>query len=299
VIVIWYGALAALLRFFISCFWNSQIKINAQMRESKKGMNVLAEQHAKLFDRLYRDNHDKVFRLALGLTHSYSDAEDITQEAFLRAFRSYHAFRNQSSFFTWIYRITVNVANDYMKQRSKLPIYEIIEELGCSIEDLADSNPAFGPETKLMSNEVIRSCMLGFAECLPINQRKVFFLIVGLGLPYKLAAEVLDCSVGSLKTTMHRAKKRLIGYMQSRCHLINKSSPCRCEQWIKYGISRGWITKETVTNPLPMITVPRKLKIYLQDLRDIYRNVYLVDNNEVVAQFIKEGFDQKKWATFS
>ena len=57
-------------------------------RLNQEGMNSLAEKHTKLFDQLYRDNHAKVFRLAVGLTHSYSDAEDITQEAFLRAFRS-------------------------------------------------------------------------------------------------------------------------------------------------------------------------------------------------------------------
>lgn len=259
----------------------------------------MQENFTELFDQLYRDNYVKVYRLAVGLTHNFSDAEDITQEAFVRAFRSYHTFREESSFFTWIYRITVNVANDYMRQRKKLPIYEIAEDLGCSVEDLADPHPAYGPETKLMVNEVIRSCMIGFTECLPANQRKVFFLVIGLGLSYKLAAEILDCSVGSVKTTLYRAKNRLIGYMEGQCRLIKKSNPCRCEQWIKYGISRGWITEETITNPLPRITVPDKLKIYMRDLRDMYQNVYMAGKDHVVAQFIKEGFAKKRWATFS
>lgn len=259
----------------------------------------MAEKLTELFDQLYRDNYLKVFRLALGLTHSFSDAEDITQEAFTRAFRSYHTFREESSFFTWIYRITVNVANDYMKQRRKLRVYEIAEESGCSVDDLADPHPAYSPENKLMINEVMRVCMAAFAECLPVKQRKVFFLAVGLGLPYKTTAEILECSVGSVKTTLHRAKNRLVGYMESRCQHIKKSNPCRCEQWIKRGISRGWITKDCITNPLPKITIPDKLKIYMQDLRDIYKNVYLADNDEVLAKFMKEGFAKKKWATFS
>lgn len=259
----------------------------------------MSENYTELFDQLYRDNYVKVYRLALGLTHNFSDAEDITQEAFVRAFRSYHTFRDESSFLTWIYRITVNVANDYMKQRSKLPIYEIADKSGCSVDDLADPNPAYGPETKLMVNEVMRVCMAAFTECLPVNQRKVFFLTIGLGLPYKIAAEILDCSVSSVKTTLHRSKTRLIGYMESRCQLIKKSNPCRCEQWVKRGISQGWITKECITNPLPKITIPEKVKIYMRDLRDIYKNVYLADNDEVLTKFFKEGFAQKKWATFS
>jgi hypothetical protein len=75
-----------------------------------------------------------------------------------------------------------------MRQRKKLPIYEIAEEMGCSVEDLVDPNPMNNPETKIMINEVIRLCMAAFTECLPVNQRKVFLLTVGLNLPYKLAA---------------------------------------------------------------------------------------------------------------
>ncbi len=259
----------------------------------------MAENFTELFDQLYRDNYTKVYRLAFGLTHNLSDAEDIAQETFLRAFRSYHTFREDSSFFTWIYRITVNVANDYMRQRKKLPIYEIAEELGCSVEDLADPNPINNPETKLMINEVIRVCMGAFTECLPVNQRKVFFLVMGLGLSYKLAAEILDCSVGSVKTILHRAKKRVLGYMENQCHLIKKSNPCRCEQWVKRGIAQGWITKDCITNPLPKVTIPDKVKIYIGDLRDIYCNVYPARGNEVIAKIVKEGFAKKRWATFS
>ena len=265
----------------------------------KKGMSSLSENLTEHFDQLYRDNYVKVYRLALGLTHNFNDAEDITQETFLRAFRSYHTFREESSFFTWIYRITVNVANDYMRQRKKLAVYEIAEESGCSVEQLADPHPANNTETKLMINEVKRVCMAAFTECLPVNQRKVFFLAVGLDLPHKLVAEILDCSVSSVKSTLYRAKNRIVGFMECRCQFIKKSNPCRCEQWVKRGISRGWITKESITNPLPRITIPDKLKIYMRDIRDIYKNVYLADNDEVLAKFFKEGFAKKKWATFS
>ncbi len=85
------------------------------------------------------------------------------------------------------------MANDYIRQLTKLPSYEIAEELGSSEEGLIDPNPANDPETVALANEVIRCCMVGFTECLPVNQRKVFFLVIGMGLPYKLAAAILDC----------------------------------------------------------------------------------------------------------
>ena len=83
----------------------------------------MSDKLTELFDQLYCDNQAKVYKLALGLIGDANDAEDITQEAFFRAFRSYHTFREESSFFTWIYRITLNVANDYLKQRAKLKIF--------------------------------------------------------------------------------------------------------------------------------------------------------------------------------
>ncbi len=255
---------------------------------------------SELFEQLYRDNYVKVYRLAFGLANRgvsaadrRNDAEDITQEAFLRAFRSFHTFRADSSFFTWICRITINVASDYMRQRAKLPIYETLERLGCSETELIDPNPANDPESKLVANEVMRICMIGFTECLPLHQRKAFFLVIGLDLPYKIAAEILECTVGTLKTTLHQAKKRLIGYMESRCSFINKSNSCRCEQWVKAVRSHGGVTKDCITNPTAKITIPDKLKIYLRDLRDIYRNVYWARTDEEMAEMLKEGFAKK------
>jgi|GEM_PF-3646573 hypothetical protein len=64
-----------------------------------------------------------------------------------------------------------------MRQRARLPVYEVLERLGCSEEQLIDSNPANDPETKLLVNETMRVCMLGFTECLPV-QKKVFFLVI-------------------------------------------------------------------------------------------------------------------------
>jgi len=92
----------------------------------------------ELFGQLYHENQTKVYRLALGLTGNANDAEEITQEAFYRAFRFYSNFRKDSTFFTWIYRITINVANDYLKQRKKLPIYALTEDLGYSIEQIIE-----------------------------------------------------------------------------------------------------------------------------------------------------------------
>jgi len=260
----------------------------------------LFDKPMEIFDQLYHDNHAKVYRLALGLTGNTNDAEEITQEAFFRALRSYHAFREESSFFTWIYRITLNVANDYLKQRAKLPIYELTEDLGYSIEEIIDPDPANDPETELLAREARFKCLHCLTECLPANQRKVFCLAITIGLPHKLVAEILDCSISSVKTTLHRAKKRWTGYMENRCQLIKKSNPCNCKQWVRFGLSQGWLSKQHLVNPRPDNSFEVKEEIIkLKTLRDIYQKLYRETADESLAQKIREGIKNKEWAIFS
>ena len=260
----------------------------------------MSDELAGLFDELYRDNQAKVYRLALGLTGSAHDAEDIMQEAFYRAFRSYNTFRGESSFFTWIYRITLNVANDYLKYRTKLPIYALTEDQGYSIEEIIDPNPANNPETELLGYQARVKCLHCLTECLPSEQRKVFCMAITIGLPHKQVAEILECSISSVKTTLHRAKKRWFGYMEDRCQLIKKSNPCNCKQFVRFGLKQGWISKGALVNPHQSIAVQAGEEIgKLWTLRDLYEQLYPESADESLAQRIREGIAKKEWAILS
>ncbi len=257
----------------------------------------MSKEISAVFDRLYRDNQAKVYRLALGLTGNESDAEEITQEAFFRSFRSYHTFREESSFFTWIYRITLNIASDYMKKRTKLPIYALTEDLGYTLEDIIDTNPANDPETELLAMEARHKCLHCLTECLPTRQRNVFCLAITIGLPHKVVAEILECSVASVKTTLHRAKKRWAGYMEDRCQLIKKSNPCNCKQWVRFGLSQGWIDKKAIAKPRPVINLQAKEEIVkMRTLRDAYQDLYHETAGESLAHRIREGIKNQEWA---
>ncbi len=262
--------------------------------------NTESENLTDRFDRLYRNNQAKVYRLAFSLAGNAQDAEDITQEAFLRAFRSFHTFREESSFFTWIYRIAINVSNDYLRLRTKLPIETLTEDMGYSIDEIIDPNPGNDPETELLAYQARIKCLHAMTECLPIEQRKVFCLAITMGLPYKVIAEILDCSAGSVKTTLHRAKKRWLGYMENKCQLIKKSNPCNCKQFVRFGLSQGWITKENLDNSRPTIVIQaREEVIQLKTLRDIYRGLYPENADESFAERIRDGIKNREWAIFS
>ena len=252
------------------------------------------------FGQLYSNNYAKVYRLALGLTGNTNDAEEITQEAFTRAFRSYHTFREESSFSTWIYRIALNAARDYLKQRTKPPLNVLIEDLGYSIEQIIDPDPANDPETVLLADELQFRCLHCFTECLPSRQRIVFCLVITLDLSYKTTAEILGCSLGSVKMTMHRGKKRIAGYLEDRCQLIKKSNPCNCRQWVRFALSQGWLSKKDLANPRPSFTLQSKEElVQLETLRAIYQKLYPETVEEVLAQRIKQGLENEEWKIFS
>ncbi len=260
----------------------------------------MTDEQTELFDRLYRDNQPKVYRLALSLAGNAHDAEDITQEAFFRAFRSYDGFREESSFFTWIYRIAINVSNDHLKHRTKLPIYSLTEDQGYSLEEIIDSNPANNPETELLAYQVRVKCLHCLTECLQANERKVFCLSVTLDLPHKQVAEILECSTGSVKTTLHRARKRWFGYMENMCQFIKKSNPCNCKQYIRFALSKGLISKDVAVDPRPPIIMQARTEVInLRTIRDFYQDLYRERADESFAKRVREGIKNKEWIILS
>jgi RNA polymerase sigma-70 factor (ECF subfamily) len=260
----------------------------------------LSENRTVGFEQLYLENHKKVYKLALGLTGNRNDAEEITQEAFYKAFQSYHTFRGESSFFTWIYRITTNVANDYMRQRTKMPVQALTEDFGYSLENIIDDNPANNPETELLSKEARYMCLHCLTECLPRDQRVIFCLAITIGLPYKQVAEILECSLSRVKITVHRAKQRWFDYMENRCSLLKKSNPCHCEQWVRFGLQQGWITKPDQYKPGLEFTIKAGEELrQLKNLRALYKAIYPDNMDALFVARIKEGIKKREWGVIS
>ncbi|MDF3001598.1 MAG: polymerase, sigma subunit, family [Bacillota bacterium] len=257
------------------------------------------------FDALYKENLNKVYHFALALTGNAADAEEITQEAFFKALQGFPSFRHESSFFTWIYRITLNVASSYLKERSKMPVLALTEDYGYKMEDIYDEHPCSNPERLYLAKEAKYKCLHCLTECLSGEQRQIFCLNITLGLPQKQVAEILGCSLSKVKTTIHRAKQQWFGYMENRCSLIKKSNPCRCEQWVRFGLQQGWIVREERDTKRPephhpeeeyqVITEIRKLK----GLRLLYKSLYPQNPDDAFSERIREGIRRKEWSIIS
>ncbi len=135
-----------------------------------------------------------MYRLALQFVRDPATAEDVTQEAFVHAFRSLGRFRGSSKFSTWLFRITRNCAIDAIRRRERRRTYEQAA--------VAPDIPVQEPSLRAALEEAI--------EALPADLREPFVLIEVLGLSYAEASVVLGSPAGTLKSRMHRARRFLM-----------------------------------------------------------------------------------------
>jgi RNA polymerase sigma-70 factor, ECF subfamily len=154
---------------------------------------------SELFDRHRREVHVHCHRM-LG---SVEDAEDLTQEAFLRAWRKRETFEGRSSFRSWMYRIATNACLDALHRRPRYHAYpdELLEGLRA---------PDAEPEAAVISKETIEQAFLAPSGHLPHTQRAVLFMRGVLGWSAKDTAAVLDRSVASVNSALQRARATVI-----------------------------------------------------------------------------------------
>jgi RNA polymerase sigma-70 factor (ECF subfamily) len=165
------------------------------------------------FDSLVRQYEQQVLRLALHLTGSEHDAEDIYQEAFLKAYRYLGNFRFECSFYTWIYRIVTNLCLDQMRRRKTRRegngvlidhSGEEIDLLASVSDDRSFSNPAKELERKALGERIQEA----LTKLTP-RERMVFELKHYQGLRLRVIGEMLNTTEETAKNTLFRATKKL------------------------------------------------------------------------------------------
>ena len=148
------------------------------------------------FERLYRDHVGRIYAVSLRMVADAALAEELTQEAFVRAWRKLGSFRGTSAFGTWLHRLAVNVTLDALRARQRWR-----ERFS---EEQPERPPAAPPKDPAGSLDLERS----IAE-LPPRARAVFVLHDVEGYKHREIARLLDLSVGACKAHLHRARRRL------------------------------------------------------------------------------------------
>ncbi len=165
------------------------------------------------FEELVRQYDRAVLRLAIHLTGSQEDGQDIYQEAFLRAFINLGSFRFECSFYTWIYRIVTNLCLDHLRKRSSRArdLTTTISSDGEEeqvLDRLPDHRAGTSPERNMMSRE-LRTFIRRAMERLSPRERVVFELKHYHGLRLRTVAGILNTSEGTIKNTLFRATHKL------------------------------------------------------------------------------------------
>ena len=165
------------------------------------------------FDTLIRQYEQQVLRLALHLTGSEHDAEDIYQEAFLKAFRYLGKFRFECSFYTWIYRIVTNLCLDQMRRRKTRREGNgvLIDHSGEEIDLLAsfsDDRSFSNPDKELERKALGERIQAALTKLTP-RERMVFELKHYQGLRLRVIGEMLNTTEETAKNTLFRATKKL------------------------------------------------------------------------------------------
>jgi RNA polymerase sigma-70 factor, ECF subfamily len=162
------------------------------------------------FDLLVRKYQHKVVKLVLRYVRNPAEAEDIAQEAFIKAYRALPQFRGDSAFYTWMYRIAINTAKNSLASRDRSPIaYDL---------DLNDPEESHSVQTKLQDpdtpegmalTEEIRQIVNSAIEALPEELKTAIVLRELDGLSYEEIAAAMECPVGTVRSRIFRAREAI------------------------------------------------------------------------------------------
>ncbi len=162
------------------------------------------------FDALVIKYQHKVVKLVMRYVRSPAEAEDIAQEAFIKAYRALPQFRGDSAFYTWLYRIAINTAKNAVASRDRSPVdYDL---------DLQNSEESYELQGRLKDSETpealalteeIRVIVNAAMEALPEDLRTAIMLRELEGLSYEEIAASMDCPVGTVRSRIFRAREAI------------------------------------------------------------------------------------------
>jgi len=157
---------------------------------------------------------DLVYNTALGLLQNAGDAEDITQEVFIKVYESVHQFKGESAFSTWLYRIAVTKSLEMIRNRKRKKRFAFITGLFGESNELRHDPPDFVHPGVQLDNREKASVLFKAIEKLPENQRIAFTLHKVEGVPYQEISEIMKITVSAVESLIHRAKANLRKWLE-------------------------------------------------------------------------------------
>jgi RNA polymerase sigma-70 factor, ECF subfamily len=161
------------------------------------------------FDLLVIKYQHKIIQLVNRYVRDPSEAQDVAQEAFVKAYRALGNFRGDSAFYTWLYRIAINTAKNYLVSRSRRSSdYQIDIQDAEALENAPQLQGMETPERLLLNEEIINTIKTAIDK-LPEEMRTAITLREFEGMSYEEIAEAMDCPVGTVRSRIFRAREAI------------------------------------------------------------------------------------------
>ena len=163
----------------------------------------------RAFDLLVRKYQHKIVSVVTRYVSDWSEAQDVAQEAFIRAYRAIGAFRGDSAFYTWVYKIAINTAKNHLVSRGRRPpIGDITIDDAVQLEGASQLRDRATPERELLRQEIERT-VSSTVEGLPEELRTAITLREVDGLSYEEIAEAMSCPIGTVRSRIFRAREAI------------------------------------------------------------------------------------------
>lgn len=178
-----------------------------------KSLTRSNEDRRPLFERKMTESYQQAFNMAYRLTSNRSEAEDLLQETYIRAYRFFHRYNEDLPFVSWLYRIMTNIHIDNVRRTSRLKTVSIDQPVGPSGSawDLEDQSANCSEQA--LNGQLDEPFQLGLKAMTP-EFRTAIVLVDVEGMSYEEIAEIMHTSVGTVRSRIHRGRKQLREHLE-------------------------------------------------------------------------------------
>jgi RNA polymerase sigma-70 factor, ECF subfamily len=164
----------------------------------------------RAFELLVMKYQRKLGRLLSRMVRDAAEIDDITQESFIKAYRALPQFRGESAFYTWLYRIAVNTAKNYLMAKGKREVAtsDMVDEDGEGMEDVLMPHDIATPDAELQTKQIAKA-VNETVDALPEELRTAITLREIEGLSYEEIAQMMDCPIGTVRSRIFRAREAI------------------------------------------------------------------------------------------
>ncbi len=193
---------------FLSCTTGVVAQVSEHFTDQQL-VDKVKEGDKKAFNLLVLKYQNRVTNIVSRYIKNNGDVADVTQEAFIKAYRALPNFRGDSAFYTWLYRIAVNSAKNYLVSQSRKPPASDVDAQEAEFYEGADAlREVASPESKLLTKE-IEIALLRAIERLPDELRVAITFREMEGMSYEEIAEIMSCPVGTVRSRIFRAREAI------------------------------------------------------------------------------------------